>query len=597
MGETAKDISVANSFSFERSFVDTDDEGDKDHALSLHLQLVDEVRREQIHFENEALETELKGEAFYLVHHFTGREIEFVPSVRQLVEDQEKVTVIKDTGSPKMVQSRMRFHRSSFGVSVGAIHRQYKRDYVHSIAPTVSSTPPRKPLELALEDIASGYSRKNERDFFYKHWSHLSLQLLVVCADAKKSGLNIQLVCLPSGQTARLQPFDKAVFGGVKARWRQHLQKLHTSVMANPKGKLIISSRKERFPCQLRIFLPHLKMALLNCRLTGPLLKSILQRESSRVMMSASVATKPAHENDGAALTWWSHAPTPKFILLGLLSFLNASVTPRIASAVQARPKKSPKNEIIICLFPLELLVNLLVLLPLQPIVLRIGLRPAAPKQPMIPPLEALAEADGGRSSRLLLSVYSGDYPLETHTKRRPFECDEDEDEEDDRGVNSFCLPFFLPLACKHKTHELCRPGGSVRSTVHEAVKTARRRGSYTGQRHEEGVKRQGGRRKSQRRRCQLTCKITLSVSTIPGGVGESNFNIHQQLKSETPRTSRHGMWAINRRGYRTESDAGTGKWDENVNNAGGGGRANTDTFPFTCKFLPQNVKYPGMDD
>ena len=39
-----------------------------------------------------------------------------------------------------------------------------------------------------------------------------------------ETGKRVEVFCLPAGQTAHLQPFEKAAFGGVKKRWRQYIR-------------------------------------------------------------------------------------------------------------------------------------------------------------------------------------------------------------------------------------------------------------------------------------------------------------------------------------------------------------------------------------
>ncbi|GAU89115.1 hypothetical protein RvY_01706 [Ramazzottius varieornatus] len=63
------------------------------------------------------------------------------------------------------------------------------------------------------------------------HSSHLNcIQFLAACMN--NSEKEIEFMCLPSGQTAFLQPLDRKVFGGVKQKWTKYLQDswLDTSV-------------------------------------------------------------------------------------------------------------------------------------------------------------------------------------------------------------------------------------------------------------------------------------------------------------------------------------------------------------------------------
>ncbi|GAU92628.1 hypothetical protein RvY_04683 [Ramazzottius varieornatus] len=67
--------------------------------------------------------------------------------------------------------------------------------------------------------------------FFDGHTSHLNcIQFLAACMNISEK--EIEVMCLPSGQTAFLQPLDKKVFGGVKQKWTKYLQdsRLDTSV-------------------------------------------------------------------------------------------------------------------------------------------------------------------------------------------------------------------------------------------------------------------------------------------------------------------------------------------------------------------------------
>ena len=50
------------------------------------------------------------------------------------------------------------------------------------------------------------------------HWSHIyNLQLINLCREK-----NIDLLCLPPGQTAKNQPLDAKVFGPLRKDWVDH---------------------------------------------------------------------------------------------------------------------------------------------------------------------------------------------------------------------------------------------------------------------------------------------------------------------------------------------------------------------------------------
>ena len=58
------------------------------------------------------------------------------------------------------------------------------------------------------------------------HFSHINNVLLSqYCRDfSTTTGKRVEVFCLPAGQTAHLQPFDNAAFGGVKKRWREYIR-------------------------------------------------------------------------------------------------------------------------------------------------------------------------------------------------------------------------------------------------------------------------------------------------------------------------------------------------------------------------------------
>ncbi|OWA55557.1 hypothetical protein BV898_19941 [Hypsibius exemplaris] len=61
--------------------------------------------------------------------------------------------------------------------------------------------------------------------FMAGHSSHLfNLGFLDVCM---QSNCEIKIVVFPAGQTGKLKPLDVCVFGGVKYKWRRHLEQLH----------------------------------------------------------------------------------------------------------------------------------------------------------------------------------------------------------------------------------------------------------------------------------------------------------------------------------------------------------------------------------
>ncbi|GAU99357.1 hypothetical protein RvY_10374 [Ramazzottius varieornatus] len=56
------------------------------------------------------------------------------------------------------------------------------------------------------------------------HFSHVNNLLLTrYCKFFEKTGKEVAIFCLPTGQTNHLQPFHVSVFGGIKKRWRKYL--------------------------------------------------------------------------------------------------------------------------------------------------------------------------------------------------------------------------------------------------------------------------------------------------------------------------------------------------------------------------------------
>ncbi|GAU98096.1 hypothetical protein RvY_09285 [Ramazzottius varieornatus] len=69
-------------------------------------------------------------------------------------------------------------------------------------------------------------------DYLVKEWSTSITTHKFLAACMNNSEKEIEAMCLPSGQTAFLQPLDRKVFGGVKQKWTKYLQdsRLDTSV-------------------------------------------------------------------------------------------------------------------------------------------------------------------------------------------------------------------------------------------------------------------------------------------------------------------------------------------------------------------------------
>ena len=73
------------------------------------------------------------------------------------------------------------------------------------------------------------------------HSSHTNnLDLLLEC---NASGRDIKSMCLQAGQTSKLQPLDKCVFGGIKSRWYAHLRILHTNSVNDLPEVWLLSNR------------------------------------------------------------------------------------------------------------------------------------------------------------------------------------------------------------------------------------------------------------------------------------------------------------------------------------------------------------------
>ncbi|GAV02619.1 hypothetical protein RvY_13160 [Ramazzottius varieornatus] len=62
------------------------------------------------------------------------------------------------------------------------------------------------------------------------HFSHVKNLLLVrYCKELyEKTAKQVEIFCLPTGQTNHLQPFDVSVFGGIKKKWRMNLRDRRT---------------------------------------------------------------------------------------------------------------------------------------------------------------------------------------------------------------------------------------------------------------------------------------------------------------------------------------------------------------------------------
>ncbi|GAV08458.1 hypothetical protein RvY_18142 [Ramazzottius varieornatus] len=77
---------------------------------------------------------------------------------------------------------------------------------------------------------------------FDGHSSHLScIAFLLACMEHEKE---IQVVVLPSGQTAFLQPLDKEVFGGVKQKWHMYLRDSRVDTSIDVSGPMKEGFRK-----------------------------------------------------------------------------------------------------------------------------------------------------------------------------------------------------------------------------------------------------------------------------------------------------------------------------------------------------------------
>ena len=65
------------------------------------------------------------------------------------------------------------------------------------------------------------------------HFSHINNVLLSqYCRDfSTTTGKRVEVFCLPAGQTAHLQPFDKAAFGSVRRRQKK-MERVHSLLPA-----------------------------------------------------------------------------------------------------------------------------------------------------------------------------------------------------------------------------------------------------------------------------------------------------------------------------------------------------------------------------
>ncbi|GAV00912.1 hypothetical protein RvY_11695 [Ramazzottius varieornatus] len=91
------------------------------------------------------------------------------------------------------------------------------------------------------------------------HYSHiLKIRLFKVCIE---SGKDIRLVCLPSGQTDKLQLLDSSPFGTLKPKWSSYKSFYSISTARGKTNMIEFAVRpevagimKKRFPEDLDIF-------------------------------------------------------------------------------------------------------------------------------------------------------------------------------------------------------------------------------------------------------------------------------------------------------------------------------------------------------
>ncbi|GAU89153.1 hypothetical protein RvY_01737 [Ramazzottius varieornatus] len=108
------------------------------------------------------------------------------------------------------VQSRL---DDTFGLCYHAVNSSGYMDTVH-FANYI-----RKEVFPAMNELKSVI-------FLDGHYSHVNnLRLIRYCKQFfEESGKQVEIFCLPSGQTSHLQPFDVSAFGGVKKKWKMYLR-------------------------------------------------------------------------------------------------------------------------------------------------------------------------------------------------------------------------------------------------------------------------------------------------------------------------------------------------------------------------------------